>query len=834
MATDLREIGTVWGQGFDLPAGPAALTSVATGTGVQVAVAQYGYSATQHVILTAGGAAALPDPVWHSPDSRAGLSGSALAGSLPQATLDTALAHWDLTGGGSGQRVYLGAGALAAEAATVIAASWGGQDLLFAAAATGAGISAFRLDAGGRPGTAVVRGDTADQYLDAVADLALIATEQGLFLYGGSASEHGVSGYRVGADGSLTPVTDLGRSESLPVQGVSALEPVTVAGQDYLIAAAAGSSSLSVLSVRADGALGVTDHVIDTLDTRFAHVTTLTHVMLDGQAFVLAAGSDAGVSLLRLTAGGRLVHVTSLAESGSGALEDLTGLAAARIPGGAMVLGLAEGRAGGGLFRLEHGEPGVTLTTSSGALTGGSSDDVLSLTAGNGTIAGGAGDDLISDGPGQDRLSGGAGADVFVLRADGVRDVISDITPGQDRIDLSGWPFLRSALQLDIESTAWGALVRFETEVLELRSAAGTRLEAAEVAALLDLSLSHAEVTLAPLQTTGPTPDPEPFPDTVPGPDPLVAAAAPAPRPAPSPAPSPPSAAPGPGPAAGPAGPAGRVIEGGDGADTLSGEDGNDTVLGRAGADWLSGGAGDDVIAASDGNDRAVGGPGRDNIGGGPGDDRIEGDAGQDTLGGGQGDDTILGGADSDVIGGGPGDDLIEGGEGADNLAGSFGNDTVKGQAGDDAIGGGTGRDRLIGDDGNDTIGGGEGDDIVKGGAGRDFLAGGGRDDRIEGGEGADTLNGGTGDDWLQGGGGADLFVFNALLPGERDIIDDFQPGVDMLRIGGLPGQGQAARFASLDISAAGGDALLRWNGHEIRLDGVDPAELGRADFLLT
>ena len=59
------------------------------------------------------------------------------------------------------------------------------------------------------------------------------------------------------------------------------------------------------------------------------------------------------------------------------------------------------------------------------------------------TLRGGAHADTLAGGGGNDRLFGGAGADRFVFRsttdsAVGTpRDVISDFTPGQDRIDLS-------------------------------------------------------------------------------------------------------------------------------------------------------------------------------------------------------------------------------------------------------------------------------------------------------------------------------------------------------------------------------------------------------------
>ncbi len=99
-------------------------------------------------------------------------------------------------------------------------------------------------------------------------------------------------------------------------------------------------------------------------------------------------------------------------------------------------------------------------TPNADRLNGTSGKDRILGLGGNDTINGGGGDDIIQGGTGVDRLTGGADADTFVFtsiadsapnasgfisnapvfnRASGagVRDIITDFTPGQDRIDLS-------------------------------------------------------------------------------------------------------------------------------------------------------------------------------------------------------------------------------------------------------------------------------------------------------------------------------------------------------------------------------------------------------------
>lgn len=78
-------------------------------------------------------------------------------------------------------------------------------------------------------------------------------------------------------------------------------------------------------------------------------------------------------------------------------------------------------------------------------LEGGGGNDVLEGWSGNDSLLGGAGNDVLAGGQGQDVLTGGAGNDRFKFGGLGhlgnsstTRDVITDFTRGQDKIDLSG------------------------------------------------------------------------------------------------------------------------------------------------------------------------------------------------------------------------------------------------------------------------------------------------------------------------------------------------------------------------------------------------------------
>lgn len=206
-----------------------------------------------------------------------------------------------------------------------------------------------------------------------------------------------------------------------------------------------------------------------------------------------------------------------------------------------------------------------------------------------------------------------------------------------------------------------------------------------------------------------------------------------------------------------------ETLAGGAEADVILGRGGDDLLLGREAQDVIRGGAGNDVIAGD--NYPIPGGPfDRDGFGPYPA-----------------------------PYGGTPGDNLILAGAGDDNVLAGFGADTVFGGAGNDTlVGYGTsgispsGTAALIFADGPDLLFGGQGDDLLRGGGG---------DDRLRGGRGADTLVGGTGIDTMAGGEGADLFIFGRGVEpftssfaldtgsgaGQRDVILDFQGGVDRL-----------------------------------------------------
>lgn len=136
------------------------------------------------------------------------------------------------------------------------------------------------------------------------------------------------------------------------------------------------------------------------------------------------------------------------------------------------------------------------------------------------------------------------------------------------------------------------------------------------------------------------------------------------------------------------------------------------------------------------------------------------------------------------MLNGGTGDDTIYANDG-DELLGESGNDFLNSDVGNDSLQGGDGKDTFIGDDGNDMLDGGNN--------GRDLLRGGDNN----------YLIGGLGRDILFGNAGADRFAIASGAISDRDLIQDYQDGVDTFDlIGNL-------NFGSLTFRQNGNRALI-------------------------
>ncbi|MDO5527864.1 MAG: calcium-binding protein, partial [Paracoccus sp. (in: a-proteobacteria)] len=661
------------------------------------------------------------------------------------------------------------------------------------------------------------------------------------YVVAGSSLGNSFALYRIDAQGRAEL-----RSHIMPDNTIGITAPrdaiaVETGGKSFVIISGGASSSLTVFEVTRGGRLELTDHVIDAQNTRFAGVTAIDSVTINGRVFIVAGGSDDGISILTLDAAGRLILLDTIADSAAMSLASVSAIAAREIDGKLVIFAGSAREAGVTELRFDPGKIGRTETVGSGVQHGSAGNDILVGGLGTTHIIGGAGDDILVAREGTTRLTGGAGNDRFVVHHSATRVIITDFEPGRDILDLSELGYARSLSNISITPTANGAVLTAGPITIEIQTANGVTLPRGFFTDEMfhlphfvnDIDFSRL---ITPVNPRNPTPPaetddgPEPDWDSLhfnPGPRPGIAAIKPPP----------------PHPEDRQFGTErndvliaadlGSALFGGDGNDTLRGSNhrdmlnggaGNDMLVGRGGDDWLYGGPGNDTLRGDAGDDYLDGGPGDDFLFGGIGDDTLIGGTGNDLLMGEHGDDLLIGGAGDDTLSGGPGDDTLLGGPGNDRLGGGPGNDVlidlegnnfINGGPGDDWIEAGDGDDIIIGWSGDDTIivsggrnsiWGGQGDDLIIGGSGPDRIMGGPGNDRIRGGAGDDYINGGTGHDLIYGGTGNDTILGgngNDRLYGEE--------GNDLIW-GGLGDD--------LIVGGPGDDTLLGEQGNDTLIGG--------------
>lgn len=728
--------------------------------------------------LGGGLSASLIDTQAHAPAHEPALSGMVEFSQI-NGTLQV---HYGGLGGGAllGYAINPGSGQItSATTGPTLSAGTGRISDIFHA--PGAGNALYVADeTNGRISTYVPGGggyellSGSDILLGAGAEFTTVEVGSYTYLVATHPVNDGMISYRMQGDGSLQMVSHMGAAQGLGVSAPTAIEGFTAFGSDWIVLAAAGTHSLSLMRMDTDGRFEPVDLIMDTLHTRFGGVTDLAVAQQGDRVFIVAGGADDGLALFTVLPDGRLLHLESIAHQLGGGLMNITALDMAIVGSDLQIFATSATSTGIAQYVVDLSAlaaPMIDNTPGGSLYSGGTDDDFIFSGAGHDTLMGGAGDDILVASPQGAVMTGGAGADVFVFSNGTGSSEITDFTPGQDRLDLSAIPFLYDMGALTITSLSYGARLEKGSLSILVRSYNTTSLNGTDIFGLnfdwpsrvpilpqmpgiivqdddtsnLMLGTSLADTLLG----NGGN-------DTLRGledDDELRG------------------------------GLGQDLIEGGadndtlygDGeADTLLGEHGDDLLIAGWGHDSLLGGAGDDTLQGNDGHDTLYGGDGADNLSGGGGNDTLSGgalndtltgDGGEDTLTGGGGDDKLYGGADRDTLygyaghdtlSGGDGNDLMRGGDGNDYGAGGSGNDLFYGEAGHDELHAGWGNDQAWGDIGHDELFGNQGNDTLWGQGGSDSLWGNDGNDYLDGGLYADTIGGGDGHDTVLGDHGND------------------------------------------------------------------------------
>jgi len=596
--------------------------------------------------------------------SNVSFGGSTIQLSLTRLADMLAEADTATSGGTAGTPIYIRNNGFTGDLVTMLAVTLPSGTYVYAGVNGSAGIVSYQLSGSSVLVPQAVMTDSPTLPLADVSALVSVRVGSANLLISASAGENGLASFQIGANGSLLAADVLDARHQLAVSMPSALKAVTVNGETFVIVAAAGSSSLSVVRISDSGAMRVVDHITDSLDTRFAGACVLETVTAAGRVFVLAAGADDGMSLFTLLPGGRLLLVGSLADSASMLLDNVTAITAAVVGSEIQIFTGSQTEAGICQFRINLASMGAVQTGGGGGevMTGTGFDDLLDGNGGADQLSGGLGADILMDGAGIDQMTGGQGADIFVLSYDGQSDQILDFQPGIDQLDLSGWPMFYSAGQATLTSTVDGCVLQFGAEQLVLTSWSRTALTIADF----------------PLQA-------------------LVAMSR----------------------QAGLLDGRGVRLAGTAGSDFQIGASGNDVIFGSSGADWIMGGNGLDTVrftspapAASLGlqppvrldlkheerNTGLAAGDGYDGI------EQFFATAGNDSLAGNGSTNRFFGCNGADRLTGRGGDDRLDGQNGRDQLIGGKGADQLRGGNGADTFIFARLSDSTFRPDGTDTI----------------------------------------------------------------------------------------------------------------------------------
>lgn len=304
--------------------------------------------------------------------------------------------------------------------------------------------------------------DTRKTYLNDVSETVTVTIGGENYLLTASAGENGLTMFRTHDDGTLELHDSLDIHSGLAVNGLTTISIIEAWGDTFAVVGATLSSSVSTVRINDMGVMFNADHIIDDNATKFEHLAALDTFTTKGRAFVVAAGIDAGITILEILPGGELVVATNFVSDAYTPIHTVTGVEVTVI-GDEVHIYLAQATRTQLIeFTVPLSSLGDTINATADRVTAGTRyDDLIFGSDGNDDLRGGGGDDRIIDGDGKDILYGNGGSDVFVFGVDDYQDEIMDFHTRRDRIDISAWGMVYSVSELEITPISGGAEIRF-------------------------------------------------------------------------------------------------------------------------------------------------------------------------------------------------------------------------------------------------------------------------------------------------------------------------------------------------------------------------------------
>ena len=220
----------------------------------------------------------------------------------------------------------------------VASATVSGTAYVFAAGTNDDGISVFSVAGNGKLSSVYNVADTGTLKLDGVKGLTTAVIGGTTFLFAAGGVDDGVSVFSVGANGSLTNTSNVSDDATLKLDGASDVATAVVSGVTYLFVSGSVDNGVSVFSVNSSGVLSNVANVSDSGALNLTGAAGLSVYTFGTTTYLAVGGSEDGLSVFKVNAGGTLTAVENIGDAGSRELSGTTQLHTASVGGASYVI----------------------------------------------------------------------------------------------------------------------------------------------------------------------------------------------------------------------------------------------------------------------------------------------------------------------------------------------------------------------------------------------------------------------------------------------------------------------------------------------------------------
>ncbi len=346
------------------------------------------------------------------------------------------------------------------------------------------GRTGFNLFQAGMDGTLTklsTINDGAGDFLSDVSAFAHATLHGQDFAFAAGSFDAGIHTYTISSAGDLTQTDRMGPYEFTPFGAITELAAIDAGARFFLISAASATSSLSVYRVSQGGNLKEVENVWDGLDTLLGGLSAMEVFQDQGRNFVVAGGTEGGLSVFELTWQGNLRLIETFEDTAGTTLNGISDIEVDVTSGAALIYVSSDVEDGLTVLSMDTTRSGQVIEGGpvKDTLVGTDGDDVIWGYGKSDLLFGGAGDDRLIDGRGRDRMTGGEGADIFEFVPDTRTDWILDFEQGIDRLDFSGFDGLYHISTLDIQARLGGGVIFAASEIFRIETLSGNPIDVA-------------------------------------------------------------------------------------------------------------------------------------------------------------------------------------------------------------------------------------------------------------------------------------------------------------------------------------------------------------------